>query len=181
LDEVQEIVQDQEEYFHSAIKNGRDEESLLAEFGDPKGFAREILAESSLIEAKESSSINDQFKFTWKAAWLTLLLTPLNVFIVWIPFLIVIFFVFIAWILVGSTSLASVSMMVAFLFELLSLDVAMVTHLSGFFILLGSILLNLSLILLGAMATRLIFKKIQSYIRWNLKIIKQSGIKRDIK
>jgi uncharacterized membrane protein len=71
--------------------------------------------------------------------------------------------------------------MIGFIVDFLSIEVSIATHLSSFFILLGGILLNLLSGMVGLVVTKFIFKKFQSYIQWNLKIIKQSGFKREIK
>lgn len=170
--EVDDIIRDQEEFLHDAVRSGRAETDALGSLGTPKSFAAGLLAESRLQKASEATGLGGRIGNTW-AAMLAMMavLAPLNIFIMIWPFAFAVGMLFTGWALSISFSLAAIGVFLVFLLELLFIPAGIWTHLSMMFLTLGSVGFTAFCILVSFMLTKGFVELTIRYLKWNLAMI----------
>ena len=104
-----------------------------------------------------------------------LVLAPFNLIFVLGPFLAVLGVTFAGWVVAVTMGAVAVVLLGAFLLEFLFIGTALTVQLSTFFTFLGCIGLA-SLFIVGMYyVTKIIFKLILSYLRWNLNFIQNQA------
>jgi uncharacterized membrane protein len=170
--EINEIIRDQEEMISDAMAAGRAEEQIVNSLGDPKELARSLKAEIKIDKAAEESNFPLQVKGAFGALGALLVLAPFNLIFVLGPFCAVIGTLIAGWavtLAIGTTSLA---LMGVFFTKFIFVTAGLAAHFSVFFAFIGC--LGLALLFGFAMyaITKLIFKMMLSYFKWNLNFIK---------
>lgn len=170
-EEIDDIVRDQEEYINDAVSSGRSEQEVLSALGDPKSFANRLLAESKIQQAEETTSLNQQLKRTSKAVLAILALTPLNIFFVLIPLMLIIFLTFIGWVVALSLLAAAGGILVVFFTKLITLTPDFWTNFSFFFFALGLVGMGILAVIVAYQITKFFVHSVLAYLKWNLKFI----------
>ncbi|QHE53995.1 HAAS domain-containing protein [Pontibacillus sp. HMF3514] len=160
--EQQEILSDYTEHFEAGKLEGRTEDEIAQELGDPKGIAKDLMMNSRLEKAEQQHS----FTNIMRAVLATVSLSFFNLVIVLGP-AIALFAIYITlWCLSFSLVLGGV----ALLFNvLLGNSISTLTNLFTF-----SALSGLGLIV-GVVMTYIskpLYKAALSYMKWNVKIAK---------
>ena len=164
-----EIISDYEEHFSIGIENGKDEESLARELGDPKSVAKEFVASFHLEKAKSKMSVDNVFRALFAAAGLGFI----NIFLLGWLFMGVIgviggFYIGIA-AMIGVPWIVYGALMTGFL----HLDVSLVD--TPWLTVFPALFASSLGIIFGVILTKstiLFFKWTLKYIQFNLKIIK---------
>ncbi|MEQ1721653.1 MAG: DUF1700 domain-containing protein [Pseudobdellovibrio sp.] len=170
--EINDIIRDQEEMISDAIAAGRTEEEIVNSLGEPKELARSLKAEFKIDKATEESNLPLQVKGAFGALGALLVLAPFNLIFVLGPFCAVIGTLIAGWavtLALGTTSLALIGVFFA---KFIFVTAGIAAHFSVFFAFIG--IMGLAMLFGFAMyaVTKLIFKMMLSYFKWNLNFIK---------
>lgn len=173
--DIEDIIRDQEEMINDALKAGRTEESIIQSFGDPKELARSLKAEIKIERANDEKKLGKQVHGVFGAVGALLVLAPFNLIFVLSPFLAVLGVMFAGWMLAVGMGVLAILLFGAFLLEFLFIGTALTVQLSTFFTFLGCIGLAALFILGMYYVTKMVFKLILSYLRWNLNFIQNQA------
>lgn len=171
-EEIQDILRDQSEYIDEAIRAGRQEDEVILSLGNPKDFALNLLTESKIKNAEQSSKIGTQLKLTVSAVFAILALAPLNLIFVLGPFLALVACLFAGWTTSVAIFLCAVIFFFVFLFKLIFIPIGIWLQLSMLLFLIGWITGSLLAFNLMSMITKLFTQGTLSYLRWNFDFIK---------
>ena len=173
--DIEDIIRDQEEMINDALKAGRTEESIVQSFGDPKELARSLKAEIKIEKANDEKKLGKQVRGVFGAVGALLVLAPFNLIFVLGPFLAVLGVTFAGWTLAVGMGGVAVLLLGAFLLEFLFIGAALTVQLSTFFTFLGCIGLAALFIVGMYYITKIVFKLILSYLKWNLNFIQNQA------
>lgn len=173
--DIEDIIRDQEEMINDALKAGRTEEAVVQSFGDPKELARSLKAEIKIEKANDEKTLGKQVRGVFGAVGALLVLAPFNLIFVLGPFLAVIGVTFAGWVVAIAMGAVAVVLLGAFLLEFMFLGTALTVQLSTFFTFLGFIGLAALFVVGMYYVTKIIFKLILSYLRWNLNFIQNQA------
>lgn len=173
--DIEDIIRDQEEMISDALKAGREEESIVQSFGDPKELAKSLKAEIKIDQATDEKKLSKQVRGVFGAVCALLVLAPFNLIFILGPFLAVLGVTFAGWAVALSLGFVAVLMMGAFFVHFIYIGSALTVHLSAFFAFLGCIGLAALFVIGMYYMTRLIFKLVLSYLKWNLNFIKNQA------
>lgn len=170
--DIEDIIRDQEEMINDALAAGRDEESIIKSFGNPKELAKSLKAEIKIEQATDEKKLSKQVRGVFGAVGALLVLAPFNLIFVLGPFLAVLGITFAGWAVAFALGVAALALLGAFFMEFIFVGSVLTVHLSTFFAFLGCIGLSALFIMGMYFVTRQIFKLILSYLKWNLNFIK---------
>lgn len=173
--DIEDIIRDQEEMINDALKAGRTEDSIIQSFGDPKELARNLKAEIKIEKAGDEKKLSKQVRGVFGAVGALLVLAPFNLIFVLGPFLAVLGVTFAGWTLAVGMGGVAVLLLGAFLLEFLFIGAALTVQLSTFFTFLGCIGLAALFIVGMYYITKIVFKLILSYLKWNLNFIQNQA------
>ncbi len=170
--EINDIIRDQEEMISDAIVAGRTEEEIVNSLGDPKELARSLKAEIKIDKATLESNLPLQVKGAFGALGALLVLAPFNLIFVLGPFCALIGTLIAGWAVTLALGTTSLALMGVFFSKFIFVTAGLAAHFSAFFAFLG--IMGLALLFGFAMyaITKLIFKMMLSYFKWNLNFIK---------
>lgn len=173
--DIKDIVRDQEEMIIDAMKAGRTEEDVIKSFGDPKELARSLKAEIKIEKATDEKTLSKQMRGAFGAVGALLVLAPFNLIFVLGPFCAVLGITFAGWAIAFAMGIVSVVLLGFFFAQLIFVSSAITVHLATFFGFLG--LIGLAALFVVGMyhMTKIIFKLILSYLKWNLNFIKNQA------
>lgn len=171
-EEIEDILRDQDEYITAAIQHGRSEAEVLASLGDPKIFATNLLVESKLETAQNSTSLKSQLSKTFNAVIAVLALTPLNVIFVLIPLTLIIAITFLGWLIAFALLVGSAGNLAFALFHLMFSGLGIWTLVSYLFYALGFVGVGILAIYIAYLITKYFIRLVLAYLRWNLNFIK---------
>lgn len=171
-EEVQDILRDQSEYIDEAIRAGRLEDAVIRSLGNPKDFALNLLTETKIKNAEQSSKLGTQVKLTVSAVFAILALAPLNLIFVLGPFLAIVACLFAGWTTSVAVFLCAVIFIFVFLFKLIFIPIGFWLQLSMILFLIGWVAGSLLAFNLMSLITKLLTKGTLSYLRWNFDFIK---------
>ena len=169
--DIEDIIRDQEEMINDALKAGRTEDSIIQSFGDPKELARNLKAEIKIEKAGDEKKLSKQVRGVFGAVGALLVLAPFNLIFVLGPFLAVLGVTFAGWTVAVTMGAVAIGLLGAFLLEFLFIGTALTVQLSTFFTFLGFIGLAALFVVGMYYVTKIVFKLILSYLRWNLNFI----------
>ena len=169
--DIEDIIRDQEEMINDALKAGRTEDSIVQSFGDPKELARNLKAEIKIEKAGDEKKLSKQVRGVFGAVGALLVLAPFNLIFVLGPFLAVLGVTFAGWTVAVTMGAVAIGLLGAFLLEFLFIGTALTVQLSTFFTFLGFIGLAALFVVGMYYVTKIVFKLILSYLRWNLNFI----------
>ena len=169
--DIEDIIRDQEEMINDALKAGRTEDSIIQSFGDPKELARSLKAEIKIEKAGDEKKLSKQVRGVFGAVGALLVLAPFNLIFVLGPFLAVLGVTFAGWTVAVTMGAVAIGLLGAFLLEFLFIGTALTVQLSTFFTFLGFIGLAALFVVGMYYVTKIVFKLILSYLRWNLNFI----------
>lgn len=171
-EEIDDIIRDQDEYITAAIQHGRIEAEVLTNLGDPKVFAANLLVESKLEVAQNTTSLKSQLSKTLNAGIAILALTPLNVIFVLIPLTLIILITFLGWLAAFGLLVGSVGNLAFSLFHLTFSGLGIWTFVSYLFYALGFVGVGILAVYIAYLITKFFVKVVLAYLRWNLNFIK---------
>ena len=164
-EEMDEIIEDYNEYFNDAIDAGRNEEEVCAALGSPKLLARQLIAESAIKIAEDSYSIDNILKATLAIVGLGFF----NLVFILGPLVGVISVVFsLALVAIILLILGVISPLGLFMLESYAAFDLLIYFLSAIGIFAAGTALGSFTILLS----RLIYRALVKYLKLNLKIVK---------
>lgn len=169
--EVQEIMSDYVEHFDMALAAGKTEQATCDSLGHPRIVAQGYMVSSLMTEAKESKSVVNQARLTFRILFMIFVLAPLNFFLLLGPFIILLGLVIAGW----STPIATGAASVAGFWVLISTGVSFafgsLPGLSLLFMLLGgiglSVLGGIIMLFISKMAAQIVL----GYLRWNINFV----------
>jgi len=170
--EIEDIVRDQEEYIHEAIRGGRSEADVLAGLGDTKVFAHSLSAENKIQQARTTSELGPKLKHTFSALLAILALAPFNLIFVLGPLCFLLGMLIVAWTLSGVAAFVSLLVVMIYPVKFLVLSLGFWTHLGGFFFVLGSLFAGIFALLAMVKITQWFLQGLLSYLNWNLNFIR---------
>lgn len=173
--DIEDIIRDQEEMINDALKAGRDEEAIIKSFGDPKDLARNLKAEIKIEKATDEKKLSKQVRGVFGAVGALLVLAPFNLIFVLGPFLAVLGITFAGWVVAIVMGAVAIVFLGAFLLEFLFMGTALTVQLSTFFTFMGFVGLAALFVVGMYYVTKIIFKLILSYLRWNLNFIQNQA------
>jgi uncharacterized membrane protein len=173
--EVEDIIRDQEEFIRDAIASGRDEEAVIAGLGDPRTLGQALVAQFRIEHAQDSQKLIPKIRSTWSAVFAFIALAPLNLFFILVPFSIGMMLLFTFWTLdiaFASTTLAFLSFYAKEVFTTpLEPNVRIAIGLA----LVGTLSALVASTTVLAWLSKLFLTRTLDYLKWNLKILNQSG------
>ena len=172
LQEKEEIIRDQQEYFRDALNSGRKEEEIIAALGSPKTLAENLCANMRVKQISLAKSIGEKVRFTVSAIFAFIALAPINVLAIFGPFLFLSLVSGLGWALAAIVLIVSLGLLAIYFAQLIFFPLGILFQLSTLFFLLG--LLGSSVIGFFIMLafTHLVLRGILAYLNWNLKIIR---------
>jgi uncharacterized membrane protein len=173
--EVEDIIRDQEEFIRDAIASGRDEEAVIAGLGDPRTLGQALVAQFRIEHAQDSQKLIPKIRSTWSAVFAFIALAPLNLFFILVPFSVGMILLFIFWTLdiaFASSTLAFLSFYAKEVFVIpLETNVRIAIGLA----LVGTLSALVASTTVLAWLSKLFLTRTLDYLKWNLKILNQSG------
>jgi uncharacterized membrane protein len=169
--EIEDILYDYEEHFRIGMENGKTEEQIANELGDPKNIARMYKASSNINEAETNPSPKNILKAIFSAMALGIF----NFVIVFGPFIGIIFLLIALYgisvgLIYGGFATAFGTIRAQFLPVEIGIGLNPVTFIS---LGIGMTALGILLFIGGVYLTKLIYKGTVKYLKWNLDIIKK--------
>ncbi len=171
VEEIQDILFDYEEHFQIGLSKGKTEDQISKELGDPKNIAKMYKASSKINEAESNPSTQNILRAIFAAMALGLFnfIIVLGPFIAVVVVIIVIYFISIGFVLGGVGTFFG-TIVSPFLPYKIYLNVHPITSVSFG---VGLTALGLLLLLLSFYLTRLLYKSIVKYLKWNLDFIRK--------
>lgn len=170
--DIEDIIRDQEEMISDALAAGRTEDDVVQSFGDPKELAKSLKAEIKIERATDEKKLSKQVRGVFSAVGALLVLAPFNLIFVLGPFLAILGITFAGWAVAMVIGLVAVFLMGIFFTEFIFVGSALTVHLATFFTILGCLGLAALFVVGMYFVTKIIFKLILSYLKWNLNFIK---------
>lgn len=164
-DERQDILNEYETHFLSGKQEGKSEEQISHELGNPKSIAKELKATVAVERAKSNNSISNIFSAMIAVMGLSLL----NFFVILFP-AVMIFFVIVSLILFTISGLAAPIMLIIKGFidgfnSIILYDVFMAGLMFG---------IGLMLVVITIYIIKWMYVVIVKYLKWNVSIVKGS-------
>lgn len=173
--EIQEILEDQDEFIREAMASGREEEEVISSLGNPKNFADSLKLENQVKKIQSTEDMWGKSKEAWKATVLLVALMPLNLFLILVPGVAVLSFLF-SWLTVGASLLfgGAIMIFVSFFSMLLGFTFAQFV---GFVLLsIGTFALGVSTLALLYKVLQIMFDLIVRYYNWNVQVFKGANL-----
>ena len=170
--DIEDIIRDQEEMISDALAAGRTEDDVVQSFGDPKELAKSLKAEIKIERATDEKKLSKQVRGVFSAVGALLVLAPFNLIFVLGPFLAILGITFAGWAVAMVIGLVAVFLMGIFFTEFIFVGSTLTVHLATFFTILGCLGLAALFVVGMYFVTKIIFKLILSYLKWNLNFIK---------
>lgn len=166
--ERQDIINEYDTHFYSGMEEGKTEDQISKELGDPQQLSKELNANAAIEKAEQSNNIGDVSHAVLSVMGLSIL----NFFVILIPFVIIL-----------SIVLSLIVTTLSFIFTPLALLVK--GAIAGFqeIILLEvyttGVLFGLGLILfvITYLITKGFYILCVKYLKWNIKVVKGSATK----
>lgn len=171
-DEINEILRDQEEYFRDAVAAGRNEQDVVNSLGDPKAFASNLRAEVKIQKAETTGNLPRKVKHTFNAVIAVLALAPLNILVIFGPFLFILLMLFVGWLLVASAMFAAFAVLGMFLFKLVFVPVGFLIHAATFFFSCGCVGVSIVGGMILYKITEVLMSATVVYLKWNINFAK---------
>lgn len=169
--EVEDILNDQDEFIRDAVESGRQEEEVVKGLGSPKSFADSLKLETHVKKIQDTEDIWGKSKEASKATIALIALMPLNLFLILVPGVTVLSFLF-TWLTLGAS---------LFIFGFICVFISFFSVLFGLTVvqLFGFLLVSIGVTAAGVSMLALLYKVLQvsfdllvKYMNWNIKIIK---------
>lgn len=164
-DEKQDILNEYETHFYSGKQEGKSEEQISQELGNPKSIAKELRATAAVERAKSNSSISNIFSAIIAVMGLSLF----NFFIILFP-AVMIFFAIVSLILFTISMLGAPIMLIVKGFidgfsSIILYDVFMAGLMFG---------IGLMVVVITIYIIKWIYIMIVKYLKWNVSVVKGS-------
>jgi len=171
--EVEEIIADYEEHFLCAGEAGKSDEDIVKGLGPAKSLANLYITQSHIeaFHSRKKMSVSHRLNSFIKALFTFLLLAPLNFFLAIGPFLVIFVLLFTSWSVWISFSASSFASYFSFLFIDNDVSMGLFTHLSVFFLWVGSLGACALMGILFYYISKISLMGILSYIKWNINLI----------
>lgn len=173
--EIQEILDDQEEFIREAVASGRQEEEVVASLGNPKNFADSLKLENQVKKIQDSQGVWDKSKETWKATGLLIALMPLNLFLILVPGVALLSFV-LSWLSVGVSLLCVGAVMIFGSFFSMLFGFTFLQFLGLFLLSVGTFAFGVCSLALLYKAMQVMFELLIKYFNWNVKVFKGASL-----
>ncbi len=173
--DIEDIIRDQDEMINDALKSGRAEEDVVKSFGDPVELAKNLKAEIKIEKAHDEKKLSLQVRGVFGAVGALLVLAPFNLIFVLGPFLAVIGITFAGWAVAAAFGVVAIALLAAFFVEFVFVGAAITVQLSTFFTFMGFIGLAALFVVGMYYVTKMIFRLILSYLKWNLNFIQKQA------
>ena len=170
-DELNEVIQDQEEFIRDAMSTGRSEEDVIASLGSPKAFAESIKLEYKVRKIKDSSSTWDSVKESLTATGILFGLMPLAVLLLLGPGLAVVSFLF-SWFVTTLVFLLISMFMIMGSFLVFVFGMGLVEFFAILFLSMGFVFASLASLSLLVAIVKFFVELLVKYINWSLKTLK---------
>lgn len=168
-DEKNDILYDYEEHFQIGFQNGKTEEEISSELGNPRVIGKSYTASATVERAVENSSS----KNVWRAVLAAITLSFFNLIVVLGPFVALIAVLI-------SLYAASISMIIAglcstfgiLLMPFINLNITVgVNPVAGIFLGIGITCLGLLFFIGNCYLTKQFYKLTAKYLRWNIQVV----------
>lgn len=169
--ERKDVLRDMEEYFYEASQRGRSEEDVIKQLGSPKKLAESIIAEAKIKRIDTADTFWLKTSAIFGALFALILLAPINLIFVFVPFLIITFLLVLGWSVAIGITLATPIIWIALLLSLF-FGFGWFLLLSFIFFVIGWSGLAFIAVIALFYLTIFYFKAIASWLRWNLQFIK---------
>jgi len=163
--ERQDIINEYDTHFYSGLQEGKSEEQIAEELGNPKQLARELNASAAIERAEQSNQVGD----VSQAILAVMGLSILNFFVILIPFIIILSIVFTFILTTISFVLSPLALifkgMVEGFQEVLMLDIFVTGTMFG---------IGLMLFVITYLITKGFYILCVKYLKWNIQVMKGS-------
>lgn len=175
-EEIDDILQDYGDHITIGMEKGRNEEELIKSLGDPKEIAKQINVNYLIKNAETKTSARNIFRAVYATAGLGIF----NLIFILPPFIIILFLLFVLFAVPILMMLTYLMVLVGSMFSLLAPGFFFKTFEGDFsgpeavgalFISIGSISLGLLILIGGYYVSKVIFKLVLMYLKFNLNII----------
>lgn len=171
-EERDDILRDMEEYFREAAGRGKTEEEIVKSLGSPKMLSETIIAETKIKRIDTASTVGEKIAAVFSAFFAIVLLTPINLFIIFLPLLFATLVLVIVWPLLIVFSLSLPIIFITGVFYMFYAGFALLAVLSIIFFIIGWFAFIFALFIGMTQFTFLYFRGISRLFQWNIQFIK---------
>ncbi|NWK83197.1 DUF1700 domain-containing protein [Staphylococcus sp. GSSP0090] len=164
--ERQDIINEYDTHFYSGLQEGKTEEQIADELGNPRQLAKELNANAAIEKAEESNKIGDMSHATLAVMGLSIL----NFFVITIPFIIFLSIVISLIITTISLILSPIGIIIKGAVEGFDSVVLLDIFVTGTMFGLGIILFVITYLI-----TKGFYVLCVKYLKWNIRVVKGSA------
>ncbi len=175
-EQIDEILQDYRDHIAIGMENGRNEEELIRSLGDPREIAKQINANYSIKEAETKTSAGNIFRALYAIAGLGFfnLIFVLPLFMIILLLLFVLYIVPISFIAGGIAVIilfVSIFLAPGYFYNNFEIAISAPEAVGGLLISIGLVSMGLLILIAAYYVTKVIFKIVLRYLKFNLNII----------
>ncbi|MDW4146736.1 DUF1700 domain-containing protein [Staphylococcus saprophyticus] len=164
--ERQDIINEYDTHFYSGLQEGKTEEQIADELGNPRQLAKELNANAAIVKAEKSNKLGDVGHATLAVMGLSIL----NFFVITIPFIILLSVVISLIITTISLILSSIGIIIKGAIEGFEAVVLLDVFVTGTMFGLGLILFVITYLI-----TKGFYVLCVKYLKWNIHVVKGSA------
>ena len=175
--DIEEIVNDQEEFIRDAMSAGRTEAEVMGSLGSPKAFADSVKLEYKVKRIDQAESTWESYKEILGSAGILLALAPLNFLILFGPVIAIVSFLF-TWIVTsGVVVLTGFGLLIGQFVVGYFAGFAFAQTATLLFFSIGFIALGFIGVSIFVMLSQVFIKIFTIYAKWNISLVKERGLK----
>lgn len=175
--DIEEIVNDQEEFIRDAMSAGRTEAEVMGSLGSPKAFADSVKLEYKVKRIDQAESTWESYKEILGSAGILLALAPLNFLILFGPVIAIVSFLF-TWIVTsGVVVLTGFGLLIGQFVVGYFAGFAFAQTATLLFFSIGFIALGFIGVSIFVMLSQVFIKIFTIYAKWNISLVKERGLR----